>query len=57
MRAGTLTPQAASRRLNTDTQSSLKHRTPTMPARALHSRHGITVDIRTLHFITCLARP
>ena len=48
MRAGILTPQAASMRRNIDMQSSLKHRTPTMRARALRSRRGIMVDMRTL---------
>ena len=56
MRAGTLTPQAASMRRNIDTPSSLKHRTPTTQARALRSRRGIMVETRTPHFITRLAR-
>ena len=51
MREATLTPQAASMRRNTDMQSSLKHRTPTMRVHALRSRRGIIVDIRTPPFI------
>ena len=57
MRAGTPTPQGATMRRNTDMQSYLKHRTPTMRAHALRLRRGIMADMRTPHFATRSARP
>ena len=56
-RVGTLTLQAASMRRNTDMPFFLKHRAPTMRARASRSRHGIILDICAPHSLTRLARP